>query len=156
VADTAGAVLLVEDSADDALLMQRAFEASPSAPLVHWVDNGNDAILYLCREGRFADRGRYPLPSLILLDLKMPVKNGFEVLRWARSYPAFATIPIVVLSDCHDTRIVRRAYELGANSFLRKPHSCELRIVLIKALQDYWLLANMTAPCLRDESPAES
>jgi CheY-like chemotaxis protein len=145
VAETAGAVLLVEDSADDALLMQRAFQASPSGHVVHWVDNGNDAILYLCREGRFADRARYPLPSLILLDLKLPVKNGFEVLRWTRSYPAFATIPMVVLSDCHDARIIRRAYELGANSFVRKPHNCELRMAVIKALQDYWLSANMTA-----------
>jgi len=146
-----GPVLLVEDSEDDAILMQRAFEQVRASSRVHWVDNGNDAILYLCGHREFGDRNRFPMPALVLLDLKLPVKNGFEVLRWLRSYPAFATIPVVVFSDCFDTRIVQRAYELGANSFLRKPHKNELRRQLVEALQNYWLSVNIRAavpqPC---------
>jgi len=145
VDQTGGAVLLVEDSEDDALLLQRAFGELPASPPIHWVNNGNDAILYFCGEGRFTDRTVYPIPSLVLLDLKLPVKNGFEVLRWARSYPAYATIPMVVLSDCFDARIIQRAYELGANSYLRKPCDKDIRLAIVRTLQNYWLSLNTAA-----------
>jgi len=139
-----GPVLLVDDSEDDALLMQRAFRKSAEFPKVQWLTNGNDATLYLCGHGQFKDRTVYPLPSLILLDLKLPVKNGFEVLRWLRSYPAFASIPVIVLSDCIDPRIIRRAYELGANSFIRKPQNEDLRRQLADLVEQYWLGINIT------------
>jgi len=145
VVQSDGPVLLVEDSEDDALLMKRTFEQVRASSRVHWVNNGNDAILYLCGHRQFSDRSRYPMPALVLLDLKLPVKNGFEVLRWVRGYRAFATIPVVVFSDCFDARIVQRAYELGANSFLRKPHKSELRRELVEALQNYWLSVNIRA-----------
>jgi len=144
VARITGPVLLVDDSEDDALLMQRAFRRTGGFPPVQWLTNGNDVTLYLCGHGEFKDRARYPLPHLILLDLKLPVKNGFEVLRWLRSYPAFASIPVIVLSDCNDPRIIRRAYELGANSFVRKPHNDELRTHLAGLLGQYWLGMNLT------------
>jgi CheY-like chemotaxis protein len=139
------AVLLVEDSEDDAILLQQAFKELCATPPIHWVKNGNDAILYLCGDGCFTDRKLYPIPSLVLLDLKMPIKNGFEVLRWARSYPAYATIPIVVLSDCFDERIIQRAYELGANSYLRKPRDKALRLTIVQNLNNYWLALNTSA-----------
>ena len=139
-----GPVLLVEDSEDDAILMRHAFDDLGPARRLHWVDNGNEAILYLCGHRQYSDRNQYPIPALILLDLKLPMQNGFEVLRWIRSYPAFATLPVVVLSDCLDARIVRRAYELGANSFLSKPHATERRREVVQALQHYWLSVNVT------------
>jgi len=146
VDQTGGAVLLVEDSEDDALLLQRAFGELPASPPIHWVNNGNDAILYFCGEGRFTDRTVYPIPSLVLLDLKLPVKNGFEVLRWARSYPAYATIPMVVLSDCFDARIIRRAYELGANSYLMKPANGEEIRNLVRGFSRYWAVESESVP----------
>ena len=137
-------VLLVEDSEDDAILMRHAFENVRPPRRLQWVNNGNEAILYLCGHRHYSDRNQYPMPALMLLDLKLPMQNGFEVLRWLRSYPAFATLPVVVLSDCLDDRIVRRAYELGANSYLPKPHATERRREVVHALQQYWLSVNVT------------
>ena len=143
-----GPVLLVDDNEDDVLLIQRAFSRSRAAPAVHWIKDGNEATLYMCGHREYADRSRHPLPSLVLLDLKLPVKNGFEVLRWFRSYPAFAPIPVIIMSDCSDPRIIRRAYELGANSFLHKPHTEELRRKVIATIREYWLGMNVTAPAV--------
>ena len=141
---TGGPVLLVEDSEDDAILMRHAFDDLRPPRRLHWVNNGNEAILYLCGHRQYGDRGQYPIPSLMLLDLKLPMQNGFEVLRWLRSYSAFATLPVIVLSDCLDDRIVRRAYQLGANSFIPKPHATDRRRELVQALQRYWLSFNVT------------
>lgn len=124
--------------------MQRAFGELPSRREVRWLNNGNDAILYLCGHQQFNDRAKHPMPSLVLLDLKLPVKNGFEVLRWLRGYRAFAAIPVIAFSDCFDGRIVQRAYELGANSYLQKPRSNVERRRIVEALQNYWLTVNMT------------
>jgi len=99
------------------------------------VRDGEEAISYLSGFGRYANRELYPIPGLFLLDLTLPVTDGFEVLRWLRSYPSFAAIPVIVFSDCFDPRIVRRAYELGANSFLQKPSNVERRREMIHALQ---------------------
>jgi CheY-like chemotaxis protein len=137
-------ILMVEDSAGDAILLQHCFKNILPDSALHWVSDGNEAILYLCGHGRYADREQYPIPALILLDLKLPVKNGFEVLRFARGYPAFASIPVIVYSDCFDPQIVKRAYELGANSYLRKALDPESRVRLVRALKDYWLEMNMT------------
>jgi len=126
--------------------MQRCFRRSAEGLEVKWIKDGNEATLYFCGHRDYADRSRFPLPSLVLLDLKLPVKNGFEVLRWIRSYAAFAPIPIIVMSDCADQRIIRRAYELGANSFLRKPQSEASRRESVAALCQYWLKLNLPAP----------
>ena len=145
-----GTILIVEDNEEDALLLRKSLQTMlPTSP-VQWVSDGNEAILYLCGDGRYSNRAQYPLPALMLLDLKMPIKNGFEVLRFARSYPAFAAIPIIVHSDCFDPRIVKRAYELGANSFLRKPTNPQGRLRISEALKSYWLDIN-TIP---QDSPA--
>jgi CheY-like chemotaxis protein len=144
VLDTCEPVLLVEDSDSDALLVEDAFANLGLSARFRRVVSGNDAILYLCGNDPYRDRGRFPSPSLILLDLKLPVQNGFEVLRWIRSYASYATIPIVVLSDCFDERIVRRAYELGANSYVQKPMRLEDWRQIIQGLWSYWSAANTT------------
>src|SRR6478672_12672813 len=118
---TMDTILLVEDDSNDVLLIQRAFrKASLSNPL-QIVEDGEAAILYLKGEESFADRDRYPLPRLILLDLKLPRKSGFEVLVWLRQQPKFYGLPVVVLTSSKEKNDIQQAYLLGANSYLVKP-----------------------------------
>src|SRR6476660_4981631 len=92
-------ILLVEDRADDILLVQKAFaKGDINNPLVV-VRDGEEAMAYLTGEGRFSNRAEYPLPDLILLDLKMPRVDGFELVKWIRRQPGFANIPVVVLTS---------------------------------------------------------
>jgi len=114
-------ILLAEDSADDVDMFRRAFkQACIEAPL-HIVSDGDEAIAYLTGEGKFANRAEFPLPDLFLLDLKMPRKNGFEVLAWLRTHPTLCPLRTVVLTTSQDIKDVTRAYAFGANSFLTKP-----------------------------------
>ena len=114
-------ILLAEDSADDVDMFRRAFkQACIEAPL-HIVSDGDEAIAYLTGEGKFANRAEFPLPDLFLLDLKMPRKNGFEVLAWLRTHPTLCPLRTVVLTTSEDIKDVTRAYAFGANSFLTKP-----------------------------------
>src|SRR2546427_78248 len=124
--------------------MRHAFYDLRPPPRPPWGNNGKETIPYLFGPRPYGDRSQYPMPGLMLLDLKLPMQNGFEVLRWLRSYSAFATLPAIVLSDCLDERIVRRAYQLGANSFIPKPHATDRRRELVQALQHYWLSFNVT------------
>ena len=132
-------ILLVEDREDDILLVRKSFErAWINNPLLV-VRNGEEAIHYLAGEERYANREEYPLPDLILLDLKLPGIDGFDVLRWVRRQPDFGTIPVVVLTSSDAIRDVNRAYTLGANSFLVKPLEFENFVETAKILKTYWL-----------------
>src|SRR4051812_19738005 len=103
------------------------------------VRDGEEALHYLSGEGRYSNRAEYPLPELILLDLKMPKVDGFELVRWIRRQPGFASIPVVVLTSSDAIRDVNRAYALGANSFLVKPLDFDNFIETAKMLKTYWL-----------------
>jgi CheY-like chemotaxis protein len=138
----AAVILLVEDREDDIVLIKKCFEKG-------WIDNpmqvvrdGEEAIQYLSGEGKYSNRAEYPLPDLILLDLKMPKVDGFEVVRWIRRQPGFGMIPVVVLTSSDAIRDVNRAYALGANSFLVKPLDFENFIETAKVLKAYWLRTN--------------
>src|SRR6478672_7774335 len=91
-------ILLVEDRADDVLLIRRSFEKAHVPNPLHVVTNGEEAVAYLAGEGQYANRDEYPLPHLILLDLKMPKMDGFEFIRWVRGQTGLSGIPIVVLT----------------------------------------------------------
>jgi CheY-like chemotaxis protein len=137
-------ILLVEDDSNDVLLIQRAFrKASLSNPL-QIVEDGEAAILYLKGEESFADRDRFPLPRLILLDLKLPRKSGFEVLVWLRQQPKFYGLPVVVLTSSKENNDIQQAYLLGANSYLVKPVGFDSLLDMIKTLNLYWLMFNQT------------
>src|SRR5262245_8793713 len=116
-------ILLVEDREDDILLVQRSLMRARVINPLFVVRSGEEAISYLRGEGRYTNRAEYPVPDLVLLDLKMPGLDGFDVLRWTRSQAAFKALRIIVLTSSEDVYDVDKAYQLGANSFLVKPSS---------------------------------
>ena len=133
-------ILLAEDDENDILLVQRAFkEARIAAPLLI-VQDGQEVVDYLKGAGQYSDRAKYPLPWLLLLDLKMPRKNGFEVLQWIRSQPTLAALRVIALTCSTELSDLNKAYQSGADSFLVKPADFNNYINLFKALHSYWLL----------------
>ena len=132
-------VLLAEDNENDVLMFRRAARRANFNQPLQIVSNGEDAIAYLKGEGKYEDRAKYPLPALVVLDLKMPRKNGFDVLEWMRAQAALDTMQVVVLSSSDEIRDINRAYELGANSFLVKPMSFDEFVGMLEALRSYCL-----------------
>jgi CheY-like chemotaxis protein len=132
-------ILLAEDDENHVYLIRRAFKKGGLLNPLYVVRDGEEAIAYLKGEGPFANRQEYPLPALMLLDLKMPRKNGFEVLEWIRQEPNFKRLRVVVLTSSEEIRDVNRAYELGANSFLVKPVDLQEFMRLTEAIHGYWL-----------------
>lgn len=140
-------VLLAEDDDNDVFFLERAFKQAQIAnPLVRAKD-GEEAIAYLQGKGAYADREKHPLPQLMLLDLKMPRKNGFEVITWVRSQPGLKRLPIVVLTSSKEDPDVNRAYEIGANTYLVKPVKFEGLVEMMQALNMYWLLLAEKPTC---------
>ena len=135
-------ILLVEDDANEVFLMERAFQKANFSKQWRVARDGQEAIDYLNHQGNFTDTMRYPLPTMMLLDLKMPRKNGFEVLDWLRQQPGLKRLIVVVLSSSGLTDDVNRAYDLGSNSYLVKPGDFESLVNMVKSLDLYWLLMN--------------
>lgn len=134
--------LLVEDNPDHVLLLQRAFIRARLLNPLQVVTSGEQAIEYLSGTGRFSNRAEFPLPSLVLLDLKMPGIDGFDVLRWIRQQPTIANLRVVVLTTSEETRDIDMAYKCGANSFLVKPSDFDRFVEITQALSGYWLWLN--------------
>lgn len=131
-------VLHVEDDPNDVLLLERAFKKASAQAVIHAVSDGDKAVAYLSGSGEFNDRERFPLPNLVLLDLKMPRKSGLEVLAWIRSQESLKrTIVIIFTSSKHDQDI-NRAYELGANSYLVKPVGFDALLQMVNIMNHYW------------------
>ena len=133
-------ILLAEDDENDVMLIKRAFSKSHVVNPIACVKNGEEAVAYLSGEGQFADRLRYPLPFMLLLDLKLPRLSGHEVLSWLRAQNGLRRLPVVVLTSSREPADINRAYELGANSYLVKPVVFEEFSALLKQLQVYWLM----------------
>jgi len=137
-------ILLAEDMDDDVVLIRKAFAKAHINNPLHVVCNGDEAICYLKGDGPYANRAEYPLPDLLLLDLKMPCRDGFEVLTWIRQQPSLSALRVVVLTSSEDIRDVNMAYRLGANSFLVKPMDFHDFVYLGKYLTSYWLALDKT------------
>src|SRR5262245_1874356 len=133
-------ILLAEDREDDILLVRKAFLSADMNCQLQVARDGEQAMLYLSGEVKFHDRAEFPFPDLLLLDLKMPRVNGFEVLRWIRQHPKVRNLRVVVLTASDQIRDVNEAYRLGANSFLVKPLDFENFVETSKALRTYWLV----------------
>jgi CheY-like chemotaxis protein len=131
--------LVVEDNEDHVVLIRRAFAKSKVVNPLQVVRSGEDALTYLEGVGRFSNRAEFPLPAVILLDLKLTGMDGFEVLRWIRQQPGLRAVRVVVLTSSNAIRDVNLAYQLGANSFLVKPVDFEDFVRVTQALQGYWL-----------------
>ncbi|HWH61542.1 MAG TPA: response regulator [Terriglobales bacterium] len=136
-------VLLVEDDPADARLIQRAFAKLATAPAMIRLTNGDDVVSYLAGEPPYENRTSYPLPCVILLDIKLPRRSGFEVLQWVRRQPtALNRLPVIMLTSSRHSVDINRAYDLGANSYLTKPESGSQLDELATRFQSYWLGLN--------------
>jgi len=134
-------ILLADDSTNDLFFMRIAFGKAGSPNSLHEVRDGEEAIAYLSGNPPYSDRHKYPLPTVLLLDLNMPKKNGFEVLIWARAQPGLRRLSIFVISASRRAEDIERAFDLGANSFLVKPTTMEELTSMIRSLLD-WLRYN--------------
>jgi CheY-like chemotaxis protein len=115
-------ILLAEDNPDDAFIFQLMFRRANLPHRLHTVEDGQEAIDWLAGKDKYADREEYPTPDLVLLDLKMPVKNGFEVLEWLQEQEEIQDLPVFILSSSGEKRDLERAYKLGAaNYFVKSP-----------------------------------
>jgi len=134
-------ILQVEDDPNDLFLLERAMTKVGVANPIQTVTDGQQAIEYLQGAGEFADREKFPLPCLVLLDLKLPHVMGLDVLRWIREQPEAGLI-VIVLTGSGEGADIADAYRLGANAFLIKPSDSNRLVDMAKAIKDFWLTHN--------------
>jgi CheY-like chemotaxis protein len=142
-------ILLVEDDPNDVLLMRRACAKSNLTNPLQVVNDGDAAVAYLSGQPPYADRQQFPLPLLILLDLKLPRRSGLEVLAWVRQQPNLRRLPVVVLTSSREKTDVNRAYDLGANSYLVKPVTFTSLMDIVQTLNMFWCILS-ERPSLED------
>ena len=135
-------ILIAEDDFDDTFLLRRVFDRGQFGCSLQFVANGEEVLAYLQRKPPFSDEATHPIPDLILLDLHMPKKDGFEVLEWLRKHPGLHRLVVVVFTSSDVPEDINRAYDLGANSYLVKPVEFVGLVETAKHLRDYWLKLN--------------
>jgi len=134
-------ILQVEDDANDVFLLQHAMTAAGVENPIQVATDGQQAIDYLSGLGAFADREKFPLPCLVLLDLKLPYVMGLDVLKWIRQQPGPILMVIMLTASAEDEDIAS-AYCLGANAFLTKPSKASSLVEMARAIKDFWLMQN--------------
>jgi CheY-like chemotaxis protein len=134
-------IMLVDDSHDDAMLIRRSLTLAGLQNRIFHIHDSRDAVAYLSGKGKYADRSKFPLPDILLLDLKMPEVDGFELLKWARSQPHLARLVIVVITRSDDPRLIQMCYQLGANSFLSKNANAEEMRNFVQFFENYSRIA---------------
>ncbi len=131
-------ILVAEDNVLEALLLKKAFAAAQIKHPVQMVSDGQEALDYPRGTGPYTNRVKYPFPNFLVLDLKMPRMDGFDVLRWLRTHPECSVVPTVVLTNSALPDDVQRAYELGANSYIVKPQQLNDLVRMIRCAFEYW------------------
>lgn len=140
-------MLIAEDRAEDVEILKLAFNKAQVNVRLRFVQNGEEVMQYLKGQRRFADRAEYPMPRLLILDLKMPMKNGFDVLQRLRSEPELRRL-VVVIFTCSDLQQdINRAFDLGANAYLLKPAKFEQLKEMVRALDEFWCKLNRFPNC---------
>lgn len=134
-------ILQVEDDPNDVFFLQKALKKAGMTNPVQVASDGQQAIDYLKGAGKFADRLQFPLPCLVLLDLKLPHVMGLDVLKWIRQQPG-PTMIVVMLTASGEDADIATAYRLGANAFLVKPSEASKLEDMVKAIRDFWLTHN--------------
>jgi two-component system response regulator len=142
-------ILLVEDNPSDADLTRRALSRGHISNELVVVEDGQEALDYLCAEGAYAGRSISETPALVLLDLKLPRVPGLEVLRLIRADPRIRRIPVVILTSSKEEEDIGAGYDLGVNSYVRKPVDFKEFQIAIENLGLYWLLLNEPNPPVR-------
>ena len=135
-------ILLVEDSAKDAEMTQRALRRNNLGNQLHWVKDGAEALDYLFARGQYATRNVARPPRLVLLDIKMPKVDGIEVLRQVKADERLRTVPVVVMTSSNEERDVVETYRLGANSYIVKPIEFAVFLEVVAKIGLYWMLTN--------------
>lgn len=149
-------ILVVEDNPDDLFILKRAFKLAGTPNDLHHAEDGQQAIDYLLGVSPYDDRSTYPRPSLVLLDLKLPMKHGLEVLAWIKKQPVCRGIAVIILTSSSEDNDVSRAYDLGANAYLVKPTSAEKLTEIVRAVDAFWLRYNKyLLPCLITETVSD-
>ena len=139
-------ILLIEDSRMDVELTLDAFREARLANTISVASNGEAALDYLFGRGSYADRTTYPLPNLILLDLKLPGIDGHMVLRQIKGTPELKRLPVIILTSSKEEGDRALSYDNGANSYLVKPVSFEGFLDVVRQLEDYWFTLNVGPP----------
>ncbi len=133
-------ILLVEDDRGQSLLVERVFRKAGVANPLRIFHEGNGALAYLEGQEGYADRARFPLPVLVLLDVHVPGRSGLELLTWLRQQPTLDRIPVVMLSGSSESEDIDRAFELGANSYLVKPVAFDALLDTVSGLGLPWMI----------------
>jgi CheY-like chemotaxis protein len=136
-------ILVAEDDAEDAFLVERAFQKADMDVRIHYVRDGQEAMDYLSGAPPYSDRSTHPQPNVLLLDLKLPKVSGFEVLKWLRERQNYARPLVIIFSSSSDQKDVDRAYDLGASFYLPKPPDFEGFMGLLQRLRPYWFESNI-------------
>ena len=148
-------ILQVEDDPNDVFLLQHAMTKAGVANPIQVATDGQEAIDYLRGTGKFAEREKFPLPSLVLLDLKLPHVMGLNVLKWIRQQPGPALV-VVMLTASGEEGDIATAYRLGANAFLTKPSKATKLEEMAKAIKDFWLTHNTLPQESRTDTAASA
>ncbi|MGV3586970.1 MAG: response regulator [Adhaeribacter sp.] len=131
-------ILIVDDDAEDRMLLEEALEENQVKNTRYFVPNGEELMDYLYNRGKYSDKEKYSLPGLILLDLNMPKKDGREVLKEVKADPRLRLIPVVVLTTSKAEEDILKTLDLGANGYITKPVSFASLVDLTKTISDYW------------------